>query len=104
MTEKDDAELLNKVVSLESMRARRKGLGSQEPTKAHDDPRPTAESALEPIPGILTWLRCPTCASLDYTEREMKGRRPPKRRKIVHEAQVAPAVRAYGPAGTLSQV
>ena len=94
MTEKDDADLLNNVVSLESMRARRKGLDSQEPTKAHDDPRPTAESALEPIPGILTWLRCPTCESLEYTEIEMKGGRRHKCGTIVDEAEVALDVRA----------
>ena len=94
MTEKDDADASNNVVSLESMRARRKGLGSQELPKANDAPQPTAESALEPIPGILTWLRCPRCGSLEYTEIEMKGGRRHNCGTIVDEAEVALDVRA----------
>lgn len=34
-----------------------------------------AEASLEPMPGKMVWLRCPTCNSIEYTEVVMAGGR-----------------------------
>lgn len=99
------------VVSMERLRERRKGpgaenasvanverLSSAEAPAAHlrpAEPDGAGEDAREaPVPGVLTWLHCPTCGTLEYTELPVPGGRRHKCGAVVEEAEVGIDVRA----------
>jgi hypothetical protein len=66
---------------------------SSQPGQAEPSPAPRAET-LNPVPGQLIWLHCPTCGTIEYTELPMPGGRRHKCGTIVEEAVVDIDVRA----------
>jgi len=70
-----------KIISLEERRRRRQGGAaeteptSSEPEQLETTAASTEEAPTEPLPGKLTWLHCPTCGTLEYTEEYVPGGR-----------------------------
>jgi hypothetical protein len=83
MAEKDN------IISLQEQRQRRRGKseaaapdggegpgGGKAAAKVTDTTSHAAtETATEPLPGKLVWMRCPTCGTVEYTEVVMTGGR-----------------------------
>ena len=99
--EKDDtAGGKDNVVSLDRARIRRTESQTGE-TAAEPEGAREADQTPEAIPGSITWLHCPSCDTLEYTEIAMEGGRRHKCGSIVEEAEVEIDVRAEY---TISQI
>jgi len=64
-----------KIISLHDRRRRREGDARQEPERPAAEDSGAPASGDEPVPARLTWLFCPQCNTLEYTEVVVPGGR-----------------------------